>query len=63
MVAPQTGWGLKLRNGVSWFMCRMGPVGMVQRLFGRVFKAKEEAALSGHMSSFLEGSTDLEGLP
>ena len=45
VLAPQTRWGLAVRNAVLWFVFRTGVVGLVQRVFGGVFKGREETAL------------------
>ena len=45
VLAPQTRWGLAVRNAVLWFVCWTGVVGLVQRVFGGVFKGREEGAL------------------
>ncbi len=45
VMAPQTWWGLAVRNAVLWFVFRTGVVGLVQRVFGGVFKGREEEVL------------------
>ncbi|KAK4035353.1 oxidoreductase [Parachaetomium inaequale] len=46
VMAPQTGWGLRVRNGVLWVVCCWaGVLGVVQRWFARAFGEREEGGL------------------
>ncbi|EAQ91947.1 hypothetical protein CHGG_00182 [Chaetomium globosum CBS 148.51] len=43
--APQTRWGLWVRNAVLWFVCWSGLLGVVQRWLARAFGEGKEGAL------------------